>query len=130
MRCVGQLNWVKDQPEQLYFPMKVPASAPTDRTINQVKVQLAVQREVDGAMDAFEVTLPIKDDREKRRLEKFVSVKPDETISFASLEEEPRPGTVRQSAMLTYQPALVKMLSGSITWRVIHSAVRSSALAN
>ena len=106
------VNWVKDQPEQLYFPMKVPASAPTDGTINQVKVQLAVQREVDGAMDAFEVTLPIKDDREKRRLEKFVSVKPDETISFAALEEEPRPGTVRQSAMLTYQPALVKMLSG------------------
>ena len=63
-------------------------------------------------MDAFEVTLPIKDDRERRRLEKFVPVKPDETISFPSPGEEPRPETVRQSVMLTYQPALVKMLSG------------------
>ena len=106
------VNWVKDQPEQLYFPMKVAAPALADSETGQVKVQLAVKREIDGAMDAFEVTLPVKSDRERRRLEAFVPVTPDETISFPSLEEEPRPGTVRQSVLLTYQPALVKMLSG------------------
>ena len=106
------VDWVKDQPEQLYFPMKVAASTSADDEIVQVKVRLAVNREVDGAMDAFEVTLPVKNDRERRRLETFTEVKPDETISFPSLEEEPRPGTVRQSMFLTYQPALVKMLSG------------------
>ncbi len=106
------VDWVKDQPEQLYFPMKVATSALADSETGQVKVQLAVKREVDGAMDAFEVTLPVKNDREKRRLETFVPVKASETISFPSLEEEPRPGTVRQAVMLTYQPALVKMLAG------------------
>ena len=106
------VDWVKDQPEQLYFPMKVTASAPTDDEIAQVKVRLAVKREIDGATDAFEVTLPVKNDRERRRLETFAEVKPDETISFPVLEEEPRQGTVRQSMLLTYQPALVKMLSG------------------
>lgn len=106
------VDWVKDQPEQLYFPMKVAASVPTEGEAGQVKVQLAVKRESDGAMDAFEVTLPVKNDRERRRLETFTQVKPEETTSFPSLEEEARPGTVRQSVMLTYQPALVKMLSG------------------
>ena len=106
------VDWVKDQPEQLYFPMKVPASSLADSETGQVKVRLAVKREVDGAMDAFEVTLPVKNDREKRRLEVFVPVKASETISFPSLDEEPRPGTVHQSVMLTYQPALVKMLAG------------------
>ena len=106
------VDWVKDQPEQLYFPMKVTTSAPADGETGQVKVQLAVKREVDGAMDAFEVTLPVKSDRDRRRLEAFVPVKPDETISFPSPGEEPRPETVRQSVLLTYQPALVKMLSG------------------
>ena len=106
------VNWVKDQPQQLYFPMKVATSAPTDGEADQVKVQLAVKREIDGAMDAFEVTLPVKNDRERRRLETFAEVKPDETIAFPSFEEDPRPGTVRQSMLLTYQPALVKMLSG------------------
>ena len=106
------VDWVKDQPEQLYFPMTVAASAPTDSETGQVKIQLAIKREVDGAMDAFEVTLPVKNDRERRRLETFARVKPDETISFPSLEEEPRQGTVRQSMLLTYQPTLVKMLSG------------------
>ena len=106
------VDWVKDQPEQLYFPMKVATSALADSETGQVKIRLAVKRDVDGAMDAFEVTLPVKNDRERRRLETFAQVKPDETISFPSLEEEPRPGTVRQSVLLTYQPALVKMLSG------------------
>ncbi len=106
------VNWVKDQPEQLYFPMKVTTSALADSETGQVKVQLAVKREIDGAMDAFEVTLPVKNDRESRRLETFVPIKPEETISFPALQEEPRPGTVRQSVMLTYQPALVKMLAG------------------
>ena len=106
------VNWVKDQPEQLYFPMRVPSSTPADGEIAQVKVRLAVKREVDGAMDAFEVTLPVKNDRESRRLETFAPVKETETISFPSLEEAPRPGTVRQSVMMTYQPALVKMLAG------------------
>ena len=106
------VNWVKDQPKQLYFPMKVPASSLADSETGQVKVQLAVNREIDGAMDAFEVTLPVRNDREKRRLETFTQVKPAETISFPSLEEEARPGTVRQSMLLTYQPALVKMLAG------------------
>ena len=58
----------------------------------RVKIRLAVKREVDGAMDAFEVTLPVKDDREKRRLETFVQVKREETISFPSLEEESQTG--------------------------------------
>ena len=106
------VDWVKDQPEQLYFPMKVAASASSDGEASQVKIQLAVKREIDGATDAFEVTLPVKDDREKRRLETFVQVKLEETIAFPSLEDEARPGTVRQSVLLTYQPALVKMLSG------------------
>ena len=106
------VDWVKDQPEQLYFPMKVPASSLADSETGQVKVQLAVKRAVDGAMDAFEVTLPVKNDRGIRRLETFAQVKPDEPFSFPSLEEEARPGTVRQSMLLTYQPALVKMLSG------------------
>ena len=87
-------------------------SSLVDDETGQVKVQLTVKREIDGAMDAFEVTLPIRDDRERRRLETFVQVKQDETISFPSLEEEARPGTVRQSVMLTYQPALVRMLAG------------------
>ena len=106
------VDWVKDKPEQLYFAMKAPASAPIDDHTDRVKVRLAVNREIDGATDAFELTLPVKDDREKRRLETFVQVKPEETISFPSFEEEPRPGTVRQSVLLTYQPALVRMLSG------------------
>ena len=109
---VRAVDWVKDQPEQLYFPMKVPAATFADDETAQVKVRLAVKREIDGATDAFEVTLPVQNDREKRRLEVFVAVKPDEIISFPVFDEEPRPATVHQSVLLTYQPELVKMLSG------------------
>ena len=106
------VEWVKDLPEQLYFPMEVVLPAPVEDEENKVTVRIAVKREVDGAMDAFEVKLPIKKDREKRRLETFVQVKPDEIISFPIPDEEARAGTISQSALLTYEPALVKMLAG------------------
>ena len=106
------VDWVKDQPEQLYFPMKVILPVPVDDEVSQVTVRMAVKREVDGAMDAFEVKLPVKTDREKRRLETLVQVKPGETTPLLNPNEKPRPGTVSQSVLLTYQPALIKMTAG------------------
>ena len=92
--------------------MKVILPVPVDDEVSQVTVRMAVKREVDGAMDAFEVKLPVKTDREKRRLETLVQVKPGETTPLLNPNEKPRPGTVSQSVLLTYQPALIKMTAG------------------
>ena len=106
------VEWVKDRPEQLYFPMKVTLPAPVDDEESEVTVRIAVKREADGAMDAFELKLPVRKDREKRRLETFVQVKPSGTTSFPTPDEAPRAGTVSQSVLFTYEPALIKMLAG------------------
>ena len=42
------VDWVKDQPEQLYFPMKVDTSAAADSETGQVKIQLAVNEKAMG----------------------------------------------------------------------------------
>ncbi|MBN2431027.1 MAG: hypothetical protein JXQ27_06105 [Acidobacteria bacterium] len=104
------LTWVKDQPERIFFPLSVPAEAATGDD-NRVVVRLAVERQSDGASDAFEVTLPVQEDKRRRHLETFVTLAPAEEARFPAPREEPRPGTVQQSALVTGQPALLRMLA-------------------
>jgi len=105
------ITWVKDRPEKLYFPMEVPSDA-VETEDAQVTVRMAVKRDTDGAMDAFEVTLPIRKDKQIRRVEKFVRLEPGKTLQFPSAGDEVRPGTMSQAALITSQPALIKMLAG------------------
>ena len=106
------VNWVKDQAEQLYFPMEVTMPAAVEGEENRVIVRMAVKRDVDGASDAFEIQLPVKKDRQKQKLDIFAELTLEEPFSLLKPEEKPREGSISQQVLLTYEPALVKMLAG------------------
>lgn len=105
------LQWVVGKPEQVYFPLSVPKDAASKKE-KEVTVRLAVIRNEDEAMDAFEVKLPIRPDTAPRRFEKFVALKPGLIKKFPEPLEKVRPGTMKQELAVTTEPALVKMLSG------------------
>ncbi len=106
------VEWVKDKAEQLYFPLEVTQLAAVEGEENQVTIRMGVVRDGDGASDAFEVKLPVKKDRQQQQFDIFAQVKPDEPLSLLAPEETPRPGSTTQQVLLTYEPALVKMLAG------------------
>ncbi len=106
------VNWVKDQAQQLYFPMEVTQAAALEGEENHVTIRMAVIRDVDGASDAFEIQLPVKKDRQRRQFDSFSRLKPDEALSLLAPEETPREGSIRQQTLLTYEPALIKMIAG------------------
>ncbi len=100
------LQWTKDKPERLYFPMKV-EGAPTE-----LIVKMAVKRNTDGAADAFESRIPVLPDRDPVEVQIFKPFQGNAPLAFPALKEAPRPGSVRQSVLISDQEALLKMVSG------------------
>lgn len=101
--------------ERVEFPVAVPAPQFTadGRLANEeVVVRAAIERAADGARDAFEVRLPIRDDRERVRLRTIEDLTPGVAAKLAPLPEPARPGTARRRLLVSDQPALVKMAAG------------------
>lgn len=106
------ITWRKDEARQIYFPMQVTMPAAVHGDDNHVTVRLAVIREADNASDAFELRLPVKADRHQQKFDVFASLSADEPFTLLTPDEPARPGSISQHVLLTYEPALVKMLAG------------------
>ncbi|MFZ5481953.1 MAG: alpha-2-macroglobulin [Myxococcota bacterium] len=74
-----------------------------------VKVRMAVSRQSDGAADAFEVVLPLRDDREPVVARQLVKL--EGPVEVPGLPEPARPGTVRRTWVASGQTGLVLMAS-------------------
>jgi uncharacterized protein YfaS (alpha-2-macroglobulin family) len=104
------VSWVIGQPEKIFFPLSVPEDA-AGKEDTTVTVRLAVKRDTDQATDAFELQLPVKPDKTSRRIESFATLEPGKVFSFPSSDEGVRPGTMKQTLVVTPEAALVKMLA-------------------
>jgi uncharacterized protein YfaS (alpha-2-macroglobulin family) len=107
--------WVPNQPHRIDFQVAVPTpqyDAEGQVTTTEAVFRVGVERTSDGATDAFEVKVPICDDRRvivRRLLHDLVTGEP---VTLPEVEDEPRPGTVRRSLLVSNQPALVRMAAG------------------
>lgn len=106
------IQWAKDKPEKLLFPMTVqfPQSEAYQRS--ELTLRLAVRRDSDGASDAFEVKIPVLADREPVRQEIFRRLEIGKPFELPVAQEKTRQGSFRQSLLLTDQEALLRMISG------------------
>jgi uncharacterized protein YfaS (alpha-2-macroglobulin family) len=101
--------------ERVEFPVVVPAPQFTaDGTLanTEVVVRAAIERTGDGARDAFEIRLPIRDDRERVRLRTVEELTPGVATKLPALPEAARPGTTRRRLLVSDQAGLVKMAAG------------------
>lgn len=102
-----ELNWIENRPERIAFPVEVHPQA-----AQEVMFRMAVERSSDMARDAFEVKLPVRDDREKV-VERFVrELTPGKAVQIPPLAEAARPGTVSRSLLISDQPGLIHMAAG------------------
>jgi uncharacterized protein YfaS (alpha-2-macroglobulin family) len=99
--------WEERRAQRLFFPFKVPTTQE-----NEVTVRLGVERTADEARDAFEIKLPVRRDTEHRSLYLFVRPDAEEPLAFPIPTEAVRRGTLEQTVLLTYEPALLRMLAG------------------
>jgi uncharacterized protein YfaS (alpha-2-macroglobulin family) len=109
------LTFAGTKPERLDFPVTVttpPYDAEGKLSRTEVRFKVGVERRSDKASDAFEVRLPIRDDREPVRKRQIVELQPGSPFAIPAVAEKARPGTTRRAVLLSDQPALVKMAAG------------------
>ncbi|RPJ55041.1 MAG: alpha-2-macroglobulin, partial [Acidobacteria bacterium] len=104
-----QIDWVEGRPERISFPVHIPTPASAGQSVS---FKVAVLRASDGAADAFEVQLPIKDDRDRVINRMIAELKPGVPVSVPAISEAVRAGTLDRSVFIATQPALVKMAAG------------------
>jgi len=106
------VTWDDVRAQPVAFAVDVP-TPPVDESgelsRESVLVRVGVSRASDGAADAFEVHLPIRDDRRAVTLREIGDLEPGVPWQVAALEEAAREGTVRRSVVVADHPGLVKM---------------------
>jgi uncharacterized protein YfaS (alpha-2-macroglobulin family) len=110
-----ELTWTPNKPERVEFPVKVktPPYTPEGRLVGvQASFRVAVSRVSDGAIDAFEARLPVRDDRERVSKRQLEELKPGVALQVPALAEKARPGTLRREVVVSSEPALVRMAAG------------------
>ena len=110
-----EVSFVPNQPERIDFSVQVPNPPYTDQgalAYDQVQFTVGVERSSDQAKDAFEVKLPIRDDRQRVTLQDIVDLTAGKPYAWPGVPETPRPGTVRRELLISDQPALLRMAAG------------------
>ena len=109
------LTWVTNRPERVEFPVEVitpPYTAEGRLSRTQVTFKMAVERTSDAARDAFEATLPIREDRDRVRVRLLKDLVPGTSLSIPALTDRPRTGTLKRAVLVSNQPALIRMAAG------------------
>jgi hypothetical protein len=104
-----------DQPERIEFPVTVPTPPfKADGTLayDNVQFTFGVERTADKATDAFEVKLPVRDDRRPVQIRMMKELGAGAELPLPALPEPARPGSVRRSVLVSDQAALVRMAAG------------------
>ncbi len=110
-----ELTLVPNQPERIDFAIDVPTPPYRDDgtlAYDTVTFRVGVERLSDQARDAFEVTLPVRDDRRRVTTRVLADLEPGKPVAIPPVAEPARPGTVRRSLLVSDQPGLVRMAAG------------------
>ncbi len=108
------IRWEGAAPARVEFPVVIPTpplKADGSLAYDQATFQLGVARTADGASDAFEVKLPIRDDRRRVSVRMMKELAAG-ALALPALPEPARPGTVRRTVLASDQVALVRMAAG------------------
>lgn len=104
-----------NRPQRLEWAVSVPTPPYDARgrlAYGEVVVRLGVERKADGAGDAFEVRLPVRDDRDRVKRQVLAELEPGRPFALPDSPEAVRPGSLRRTLLLSSQPALVRMAAG------------------
>jgi len=109
------LEWIASRAQRVAFDVAVPTPAYDAEgrlTRGEVKLRLGAERAADGAGDAFEVTLPIRDDRDRVRRALLATLAAGEPLALPEPAEPARPGSLTRKLLVSSEPGVVELAAG------------------
>jgi alpha-2-macroglobulin len=110
-----ELTWATGRAERIELQVEVP-SPPLDASgelaYSEAVFTVGVERAADGARDAFEVRLPVRGDRDRVTARQIVELAPGRPFQWPAVPEAAREGSVRRAALVTDQPAVLRLAAG------------------
>jgi alpha-2-macroglobulin len=109
------IQWVEGQPETFNFSVRIPVPEFNEEGIidtEDVTFSVAVIRDSDKAGDAFEVTLPVRDDHRTIRMGDLYDLSENSPITIPAIDQPIREGSFKRKLTLTVTPGLLQMISG------------------
>ena len=110
-----EVGWVPNLPRRIEFEVRVPtpdAATGWLPAAPEAVFRVGVERLADGAGDAFEVRLPVVDDRRPVTRRLLADLAPGAPLALPEVEGLARPGTLRRSVLVSTRPAVVRMAAG------------------
>ncbi len=108
-------EWDDKKAKKLFFPMTIdsPQYNQKGEIANRtLKVKLAVLRDYDKSSDAFQVQIPVMPDRSPVMDMVTTNLQAGLKYNLPKIEYTPRPGTLKQEILFTYEKGLLSAVSG------------------
>lgn len=108
------VSWLPNKPQRIDFPVTVTsaAAAPGSSAPSEIVFTVAVERKADSASDAFEVRLPVREDRRRKVERVLAELGEKRELDLPAVKGGARPGTVSRQVTVSAHPALLRMAAG------------------
>jgi len=104
-----KIEWTQNKPVRIEANASV---APESKIGGVLKLGFKIERDADHAHDAVDIDLPVKPDREPRRLYEIVEIAPGDAKTLAAVSQGARTGTFSRKATIAADPAVAKLVAG------------------
>ena len=108
-------DWVANRALRFDFPVSIPTpgyDASGRLTRSDVLFRIGAERTSDGAGDAVEIRLPLRDDRDRVVLTDAATLLPGTPWKLPEATEAARPGSLRRKLLASSEPGILELASG------------------
>lgn len=108
-------DWVANRALRFDFPVTIPTpgyDAEGRLTRSDVLFRIGAERNSDGAGDAVEVRLPLRDDRDRVVASALATLVPGTPWKLPEVAEAARPGSLRRKLLASNEPGILELASG------------------
>ncbi len=108
-------TWVANRAQRFDFPVTIPTpgyDANGQLTRSEVLFRIGAERNSDGAGDAVEVRLPLRDDRDRVVATALATLVPGTPWKLPEAAEAARPGSLRRKLLASNEPGILELASG------------------
>ncbi|MEO7793211.1 MAG: alpha-2-macroglobulin family protein, partial [Thermoanaerobaculia bacterium] len=105
-------DWIANRAQRFDFPVLIPTpgyDASGRLTRSDVVFRIGAERSSDGAGDAVEVRLPLRDDRDRIVLTDLATLVPGTPWKMPEAEEAVRAGSLRRKLLASNQPGILEL---------------------